>query len=71
LKTLVLDTAWRPPGILPRPSLPQHGAGVIVFSRASFNIGLALLHDAPLLTAERTTTPWVVRLGEHVQSVRA
>jgi predicted nucleic acid-binding protein len=34
-------------------------------------IGLALLHDASLLTAERTTTPWVVRLGARVQSVRA
>ena len=32
-------------------------------------IALALDHDAPLLTAERTTTPWVVRLGERIQSV--
>jgi predicted nucleic acid-binding protein len=32
-------------------------------------IALALLHDAPLLTAERTTTPWVVRMGDHVQRV--
>jgi predicted nucleic acid-binding protein len=34
-------------------------------------IALALLHDATLLTAERTTTPWVVRLGDRIQSVRA
>jgi len=27
-------------------------------------IALALAHGAPLLTAERTTTPWVVRLGK-------
>ena len=33
-------------------------------------IALALLHDAPLLTAERTTTPWVVRLGDRIQNVR-
>ena len=33
-------------------------------------IGLALEMDVPLLTAERTTTPWVVRLGDRVQSVR-
>lgn len=33
-------------------------------------IALALEQDVPLLTAERTTTPWVVRLGERVRSVR-
>lgn len=33
-------------------------------------IALTLLHDAPLLTAERTTTPWVVRLKNRVQAVR-
>jgi predicted nucleic acid-binding protein len=33
-------------------------------------ITLALLNDAPLLTAERTTTPWVVRLGDRIQTVR-
>ena len=27
-------------------------------------IQLSLAHHAPLLTAERTTTPWVVRLGK-------
>jgi predicted nucleic acid-binding protein len=26
--------------------------------------------DLPLLTAERTTTPWVVKLGRRVESVR-
>ncbi|NQU40130.1 MAG: type II toxin-antitoxin system VapC family toxin [Lentisphaerae bacterium] len=26
---------------------------------------LAITQDAPLITAERTTTPWVVRLGKH------
>lgn len=33
-------------------------------------ITLALEHGVPLLTAERTTTPWVVRLGERVRSLR-
>lgn len=32
-------------------------------------ITLAMDHDAPLLTAERTTTPWVVRLGKLVEAV--
>lgn len=27
--------------------------------------------DLPLLTAERTTTPWVVRLGDRIEAVRA
>ncbi|HEV8254154.1 MAG TPA: type II toxin-antitoxin system VapC family toxin [Vicinamibacteria bacterium] len=34
-------------------------------------ISLALELDLPLLTAERTTTPWVVRLGARVRSVRS
>jgi predicted nucleic acid-binding protein len=34
------------------------------------NIALALEHDVPLLTAERTTRPWVVRLGDRARSVR-
>ena len=33
-------------------------------------IALALEADVPLLTAERTTTPWVVKLGKRVVSVR-
>ena len=33
-------------------------------------IRLALEQEIPLLTAERTTTPWVVRLGEQVIAVR-
>lgn len=33
-------------------------------------IALALELDIRLLTAERTTTPWVVKLGERVESVR-
>jgi predicted nucleic acid-binding protein len=33
-------------------------------------IALALGSDLPLLTAERTTTPWVVKLGKRVESVR-
>lgn len=33
-------------------------------------IALALEHELPLLTAERTTTPWVVKLGRRVRSVR-
>ncbi len=32
-------------------------------------ISLALELGAPLVTAERTTTPWVVRLGEWVERV--
>jgi predicted nucleic acid-binding protein len=33
-------------------------------------ISLALELDLPLLTAERTTTPWVVRLADRVRNVR-
>ncbi len=33
-------------------------------------IALALSSNLPLLTAERTTTPWVVKLGKRVESVR-
>lgn len=33
-------------------------------------IALALDHDLPLLTAEKTTTPWVTRLGERIVPVR-
>lgn len=33
-------------------------------------IALARRHGIPLLTAERKTTPWVVRLGRLVESVR-
>jgi predicted nucleic acid-binding protein len=32
-------------------------------------IALALDHEIPLLTAERTTTPWVVRLGDRVAGI--
>lgn len=33
-------------------------------------IALALEHDIPLLTAERTTRPWVVRLGDRARNLR-
>jgi len=33
-------------------------------------ITLALGSDLPLLTAERTTTSWVVKLGKRIESVR-
>jgi predicted nucleic acid-binding protein len=33
-------------------------------------VSLALEQDVPLLTAERTTTPWVVRLAGRVHSLR-
>lgn len=33
-------------------------------------IALSRSLDLPLLTAERTTTPWVVKLGRRVESVR-
>jgi predicted nucleic acid-binding protein len=34
-------------------------------------IELALSLDAPLLTAERSTTPWVVSLGRHVRAMES
>lgn len=34
-------------------------------------ISLALRHKAPLLTAEKTTTPWVVKLGKLAEVIRA
>jgi len=33
-------------------------------------IALAQAHDVPLITAERSTTSWVVRLGDRVETVR-
>lgn len=33
-------------------------------------IALALQHRAPLLTAEKTTTPWVVKLGRLADGIR-
>ncbi|OGV64102.1 MAG: hypothetical protein A3K19_06135 [Lentisphaerae bacterium RIFOXYB12_FULL_65_16] len=33
-------------------------------------LALSLTQDAPLVTAERTTTPWVVKLGDRIRSVR-
>jgi len=33
-------------------------------------ITLSLARDVQLLTAERTTTPWVVKLGDRVEAVR-
>lgn len=33
-------------------------------------IALAIEQDAALLTAERTTTPWVIKLGKRVEIVR-
>lgn len=36
----------------------------------SVYIALALTRDLPLLTGERTTRPWVVKLGERVECVR-
>ena len=33
-------------------------------------IALALVHDVPLVTAERTTTRWVTKLGGRVEAVR-
>lgn len=32
-------------------------------------IGLCLQHDAKLITSERTTTPWVARLGDRIEAV--
>jgi predicted nucleic acid-binding protein len=34
-------------------------------------ITLCLSLDAPLVTAEKTTTPWVVKLGDRVRAVAA
>jgi predicted nucleic acid-binding protein len=33
-------------------------------------VTLALAHDAPFITAERTTTAWVAKLGRRVEFVR-
>lgn len=33
-------------------------------------IALAIGLDLPLVSAERTTTPWVVRMGHQIESVR-
>lgn len=33
-------------------------------------IALARLLDVPLVTAERTTTPWVVKMGAQIENVR-
>lgn len=33
-------------------------------------IALSLARDVPLVTAEKTTTPWVVKLGARVEAVR-
>lgn len=33
-------------------------------------IALAIAHDIPIVTAERTTTEWVTKLGKRVEAVR-
>jgi predicted nucleic acid-binding protein len=33
-------------------------------------ISLSLSRGVPLITAERTTTSWVVKMGEQIESVR-
>ena len=33
-------------------------------------ISLSLSRGVPLITAERTTTPWVVKLGDQIEAVR-
>jgi predicted nucleic acid-binding protein len=43
----------------------EHGA--TVYDAVYIALGRSL--DLPLLTAERTTTPWVVKLGRRVESV--
>lgn len=43
----------------------EHGATVC----DAVYITLCLSLDVPLVTAERTTTPWVVKLGDRVRSV--
>jgi predicted nucleic acid-binding protein len=42
--------------------------GATVYDAVYIALGRSL--DLPLLTAERTTTPWVVKLGKRVESVR-
>ena len=42
--------------------------GATVYDAVYIALGRSL--DLPLLTAERTTTPWVVKLGRRVESVR-
>ena len=34
------------------------------------SVALALAYDCPLVTAERTTTPWVVTLGKNAVVLR-
>ena len=41
--------------------------GATVYDAVYITLGRSL--DLPLLTAERTTTPWVVKLGRRVESV--
>ena len=41
--------------------------GATVYDAVYIALGRSL--DLPLLTAERTTTPWVVKLGSRVESV--
>jgi predicted nucleic acid-binding protein len=41
--------------------------GATVYDAVYIALGRSL--DLPLLTAERTTTPWVVKLGRRVESV--
>lgn len=58
------------------PAEPDHGqvlACALEYEATAYDavfIRLALDRDAPLLTAERTTTPWAVRLGDRVVAVR-
>jgi hypothetical protein len=41
--------------------------GATVYDAVYIALGRSL--DLPLLTAEHTTTPWVVKLGRRVESV--
>lgn len=61
------------PLMMKEPDRAEVLATALRFSSTAYDavfIALALGSDLSLFTAERTTTPWVVRLGRRVQSVR-
>ena len=53
--------------VLGKAILGIHTSGV---AYNAVYIGLAISRDIPLITAEKTTTPWVSRLREHIEFVK-
>jgi predicted nucleic acid-binding protein len=55
------------------PSLPDILETAFKFESTTYDaayIALSMSNDAPLLTAERSTTPWVVQLGDLVVTMK-